>query len=443
MGLQTPRPDFNHHNNRRGFVEATNCKKELTIEIPVDVLRREAATVTSQYARVARIPGFRPGHAPPSVVRTHFRDDIRNDVVQSLLPKFFENAVKEQKWSVVGQPRFQDLKFDEGNPLTCKVSFEIYPEIELQRHKGLEVEEETPQVTESDIDRALDELRERAATFEVVSDRPAADGDFVTISYQGHDVKAPAGPPVEGRDVSLQLGGAETVAAFGENLRGSRPGETREFEVTYPEDYARKSLAGKTFRYRVEVQSIKQKVVPAADGELAKSVSEFATLDELRAKLRDDLMGRARRRVEMGAREKLVEQLLQLHPFPVPEVMVEAQLDRKLQRMMGQLISQGIDPRQAQVDWRKLREDSRAAAEKEVRASLLLSKVAEAEQLEVSEEEVDEIIREMAQEAHQPPATLKTRLTREGELDNLKSTRRNQKAIEFIYRNAQITRKSE
>jgi trigger factor len=424
-------------------VEATNCKKELLIEIPVDVVRREADTVTSQYARVARVPGFRPGHAPPSVVRSRFREDIRNEVVQSLLPKFFDNAVKEQKWSVVGQPRFQDLKFDEDNPLTCKVTFETYPEIELQPYKGLEVEEETPQLTESDIDQALDELRDHAATFEVVSDRSAADGDYVTISYKGYDLKAPAGPLVEARDVSLQLGGAETVAAFGENLRGSRPGEIREFEVTYPEDYRRRSLAGKTFHYRVEVQSIKQKVVPAADDELAKSVSEFATLEELRAKLRNDLMASARRRVEMAAREKLVEQLLHLHEFPVPEVMVEAQLDRKLQRMMAQLISQGIDPREAQVDWRKLREDSRSAAEKEIRASLLLSRVAEAEQLEVSEEEVDEIIREMAQEAHEPPATLKTRLTREGDLDNLKSTRRNQKAIEFIYRNAQITRKSE
>jgi trigger factor len=424
-------------------VEATNCKKELLIEIPLDVVRRQVDTVASQYARKARIPGFRPGHAPPALVRQHFRDDVRDEVVQSLVPKFFEKAVKEQKWSVVGHPRFEDLKFDEDNPLTCKATFEIYPEIELKPYKELEVEEETPNVTEVDIDQALEEVRDQAATFEVVSDRPAADGDTLTMSYKGYDVKAPASHPVEARDVSLQLGGKGTVSAFRENLRGSRPGEIREFEVTYPENYPQRTLAGKTFRYRVEVQSIKHKVVPAADDDLAKSVSEFATLEELRTKLRNDLMERARHRVEMAAKEKLVQQLLQLHEFPVPEVMVEAQLDRKLQRMVTQLVSQGIDPRQTQVDWRKVREDSRPEAEKGVRASLLLSKVAEAEKLEVSEEEVDEIIREMAQEAHEPPATLKTRLTREGELDSIKSTRRNQKAIEFIYRNAKITRKSE
>jgi trigger factor len=424
-------------------VEAANCKKELLIEIPVDVVRREADTVTAQYARKARIPGFRPGRAPASLVQRHFRDEIRSEVVQSLVPKFFEDAVKEQKWSVVGRPRFEDLRFDEDQPLACKATFEIFPEIELQQYKELEVEEETPQVTEADIDQAIEEVREQAAAFEVVSDGLAADGDYLTVNYSGYDAKAPAAHPLQERDVTLELGGRGTSAAFTENLRGARPGEIREFEVNYPEDYRERSLAGRTFRYRVEVQSIKHKVVPAADDELARSVSEFSTLEELRTKLRKDLMERARHRVEMAAKQKLVEQLLHLHEFPVPEVMVEAGLERKLERAMSQLFSQGIDPRQAPVDWHKLREDSRPEVEKEVRASLLLSKIGDAEGLEVSEEEVDEVIREMAQEAHEPPATLKTRLTRAGDLDSIKSSRRNQKAIDFIYRNAKITRKSE
>lgn len=424
-------------------MEGTNCKKELRIEIPVDVVRREADSVTAQYARKARIPGFRPGRAPASLVRGHFRDEIRNEVVQALVPKFFEDAVKEQKWSVVGRPRFEDLRFEEDQPLACKATFEILPEIELQQYKGLEVQEETPLVSEADIDKALEEVREQAATFEVVTESPAADGDYLTLNYKGQDVQAPASHPVEARDVSIELGGQGTLAAFSENLRGSRPGEIREFEVNYPADYRQKSLAGKTFRYRVEVQSIKHKVVPAADDELAKSVSEFSTLGELRAKLSKDLEERARHRAEMAAKQELVQQLLRLHEFPVPEVMVEARLEQKLERTLRQLISQGIDPRQTQVDWHKVREDAKPDAEKDVRASLLLSKIADAEGLEVSEEEVDEVIRGMAQEAHEPPATLKTRLTREGDLDTLKATRRNQKAIDFIYRNAKITRQSD
>jgi trigger factor len=424
-------------------VDTDTCKKELVIEIPADVVRREAETVTAQYARVARIPGFRPGHAPASLVRRHFREDIRNEVVQTLLPRFFETAVKEQKWSVVGRPRFEDLKFEDDQPLTCKATFEVYPEFELKPYQGLEVEEESPSVTEADVERALEDLRQRAATFEVVAERPAADDDYVSVNYRGRDLKAPESRPIETQEALVHLGGEGTVAAFTENLRGSKPGDVREFQATYPDDYPRKSLAGKTLGYRVEVQSIKKKVVPPLDDELAKSVSEFSTLEELRAKLRQDLANRAQRRAEMATRQKLVDALLQAQEFPVPEVLVEAQLDRKLERSLAQLLAQGIDPRETGADWSKIREEHRPDAEKEVRAALILGKIAEAEKIEPSEEEVDEVIREMAQERHETPAGLKTRLTREGELDMIKFTRRNQKALDVIYRNAKIIRKSE
>ena len=191
-------------------MEAANCKKELMIEIPVDVVRREAESVIAQYARKARVPGFRPGHAPASVVRGRFRDEIRSDVVQALVPKYFEDAVKEQKWSVVGRPRFEDLRFEDDKPLACKATFEIIPEFELQQYKGLEVEEETPQVTEADIDRAIEGVREQAATFEVVSDRPAADGDYLTISYKGYETKSSASRPIEVPEDSIQLGAERT-----------------------------------------------------------------------------------------------------------------------------------------------------------------------------------------------------------------------------------------
>ena len=283
------------------------CKRELAIEVPAEEAERELKTLTAQYARVARIPGFRPGHAPSSLVLRRFRKDIRNDVVQALLPKFFDQAVKEREWLVVGQPRFEDLKFDEALPLTCKAVFEVYPEFELNSYQGLEVEEDPVEVTDADVDRTLEALRQ----------------------------------------------------------------------------------------------------------------------------------------AEAATQQKLVDKLLTAHEFPVPEILVEAQLDRKLERTVGQLVAQGIDPRTAELDWRKLREESRPAAEKEVRAGLILDKVAEAEKIEVSEEEVDEMIRQMAQERQEPPAALKTRLTRDGEMDRIKTSRRSQKVLEVIYRSAKITRKSE
>jgi trigger factor len=423
-------------------VEETTCKKELVIEIPLDVIQREADSVTGQFAKRARIPGFRPGHAPTSLVRRHFREDIRSEIVQALVPRFFETAVKEQKWEIVGQPHFGDLKFEDNQPLTCKATFEVFPDFELKSYKELEIEEEPVVVTDADVDKAVAELQENAATFEVVTDRPAEDGDYLSVNYRGQDTTTPGNPPTEAKDAVVHLGGKHTVAAFSENLRATKAGDVREFQVSYPEDYPQKSLAGKTLSYRVEIQSIKMKVTPPADDELAKSVSEFSTLEELRTKLRGDLEERAKRQTEVNSKQKLAEKLLEAHQFPVPEALREAQLDRNLERTLGQLIAQGIDPRQTQVDWRKVRDAERPEAEKEVRVALVLNRVAEAEKIEFTEEEMDDFVREMAQERHVTPAELKTRLTRDGKLDTLKSTRRNQKALDYIYRNAKITRKS-
>ncbi len=423
-------------------MEATTCKKEMVIEIPFDVVQREADSVAGQFAKRARIPGFRPGHAPTSIVRRHFRDDIRSEVAQTLIPRFFETKVKDQKWEIVGQPRFEDLKFEEDQPLTCKATFEIYPDFELKDYKGLEVEETPATVADADVDKAVDDLRESAATFEVVTDRPAADDDHVTVSYRGQDAASPSSPPSEAKEAVIHVGGKQTVEAFTENLRGAKTGEVKEFPVSYGADYPQKQLAGKTYSYRVEVQSIKKKVVPPADDELAKSVSEFSTLEELRAKLRQDLTENAKRQTEIATKQKLAEKLLEAHGFPVPELLVEAQMDRKIERTLGQLLAQGIDPRETQVDWRKVREETRPEAEKEVRVALVLNRVADAEKIELTEEEVDDVIREMAKERHITAAELKTRLTRDGKLDTLKYTRRNQKALDFIYRNAKINQKS-
>ncbi len=423
-------------------MDAETLKKEMVIEIPADVVEREAQSVTAQYARVARVPGFRPGHAPPSLVWRLFRKDIRSEVVQSLLPRFFEDAIKEQKLALAGRPEFNDLKFEDNQPISCKATFEIFPEFELKEYKGLEAEEDDPTVTEADVDEALEELRQRVATFEVVEDRPAEKSDYLIVNYQGRDANDPAASPVEARDALVHLGGKGTVGAFTENLDRTRPGDVREFEVAYPEDYPQKSLAGKSLHYRVEVQSIKKKVVPALDDELAKSVSEFSKLEELRVKLREDLKERRRRAVGGAAKQKLVEQLLQAHPIPVPKVVVEKQLNRRLERVLMQLMAQGIDPRATEVDWSKVREESRPEAEKEVRASLILGKIAEAEGIQVSEDEVDELVREMSKEGQETPAALKTRLTRDGELDRIVAIRRNQKALDFIYSNARIIRKN-
>ena len=423
-------------------MEAASCKKDLVIEIPADVVERELEKITAQYRRLARLPGFRPGHAPASLVRTHFRTDIRNEIVQSLLPKAFENAVKEQKLSVVGTPNFEDLKFDDHQPLSCKASFEVLPDFELKDSKGLEVEEDAAEVTDSDVNGALEDLRQRSATLTVVEGEPAAEGEFLTVSYRGWNPGEPAAKPREVKDAVVHIGGRGTVAEFSENLKGAKVGDTREFDVTYPESFGEKTLAGKTLRYHVKVEGIKRRVVPPVDDELAKSASDFQTLDELRKHLREDLEMAAVRDAEMKTKEKILEKLLEMHEFPVPETLVEGQVQRKFERALAGLIAQGIDPRSVNADWAKIKQDSRPEAEKDTRAALILEKIADAEKIEVSAEELDEAIRKRADAAREPPAQLKTRLTRDGGLDKLRSSLRSQKALDTIYRSAKIIRKT-
>lgn len=424
-------------------MEAATCKKELLIEIPVEDVRRQEESVTSQYRKVARVPGFRQGKVPVSIIRRHFRDDIKNEVVQKLVPKFFDNAIRAQKLSVVGEPHFDDLKFEPDQPLTLKATFEIAPEFELREYKGLEVEEVVHPVTDEDVKHTLEHLQDRAATFEVVQDRPSQEGDYVTVNYFGKDQKNAEAEPLQAKDAVVHLTAEGTVTEFTKNLLNSRAGEVREFDVTYPDDYPQKSLAGKSYHYRVEIQSVKKKVVPVLDDEFAKAVSEQSTLEELREHLRRQLTTGRENQASAEAKQKLAEELLKGYEFPVPETLLESQLNRRLQRMLMELIRQGIDPKTMQVDWHKVREDSRPEAEKQVRIGLILEKIAEAEKLEVSDEEVDELIREMAAEQRETPAALKTRLTRDGELDRLNLARRNQKALDALYQNAKIIRKNE
>ena len=424
-------------------MESETCKKELVIEIPPDIVKQEADAVTVQYRRMARIPGFRPGRAPASLVRRHFQEDIRNEVVQTLLPKYFENAIKDQKMSVIGQPHFADLKFEEDSPLTCKATFEILPEFELGEYKGLEVEEGSTEVTEADVAQSLEELQQRAATFEPVEDRPARDGDYLTVNYRGVDGGDPEAKPLEASDAMVHLAGEGTVAAFTENLRGAKGGDVREFEVSYPEDYTTKPLAGKTLSYRVEIQAVRTKVVPALDDEFAKSVSEFKSIEELKTKISENLAARKKYETEAASKQGLLAQLVGSHSFPVPETLVEAQVEARLERFLSRLVSQGIDPRTVGIDWQKLRDDGRPEAEKDVRGSLILEKVADAESIAVSEGEIDDLIREVAEERHEAPAAVKTRLTRDDELPRIERRLRNQKALDLIYQNAQIKPKSE
>ena len=427
------------------------CKREVEIEVPVDEVTRETAAVTSQFARAAKVPGFRPGKAPAGVIRRRYWNDIRSEVVQKLLPKHFENTLKERKMEAIGSPKFEDLSFEEDKPIKCTATFEVLPEFELGDYQGLETTEHAEPVKEEEIQQTLEQLRERMATFEVVSDRTARDGDFLEIEFQetpsanskGESSKAKAPETRQGR---VELAGKNTLKDFTENLRGAAAGQTREFTVQPPVTKEgtgegtgeEKEPPAPPSLYRVTVKAIKKKILPELDDDLARSVSEKETLEELKTEIREGMARAREQKAQEEAKEKLIDQLIERHSFPVPGILVEGELERRMQHMLRELMSHGIDPQTANFDWGKLRQDWQGPAEKRVRGDLILEKIARAETIEVSEEELDEKLREISQQAGESTAALKSRLTQEGTLAKLKFRCRQEKALDWIYQSATI-----
>ncbi|MBI3404405.1 MAG: trigger factor [Acidobacteria bacterium] len=418
------------------MTEAT-CRRELELEVPADEVEKASVKLAKDFSRVARIPGFRPGKAPTALIRRRFAEDIKAELLQSLVPNYFEKAVTEQKMVPVTQPHLENAEFVVQGPLKFKVSFEILPTFELNAYKDLEVEVNAVELTEADTDKTLETMRDRAATFVPVEGRSIQDGDYVQVKLKGIPMGG-GGETIDAEDVMCHIGGEETLAAFNENLKGANPGEQKRFDVKYPADYPDPKLTGKEYTYLVDVRSIKERKLPELNDEFAKDVSDVATLAELRGKIRESLeAARDQKQTEL-AKQALLEKIVAAHEFPVPEAMVEGQLDARLERTVRSLASQGVDPRAVNVDWVALRDRQRDRATADVKAELLLDRIATAENIEVAEEDVQKELEHMAGHTGESAEALRARLTKQGALDRMKSKLRSDKTLEWLYRNARI-----
>jgi trigger factor len=424
-----------------------NCKRELKLEIPAENVQKAAEKVARDLARVARVPGFRPGKAPVTLIRRRFADDIQGEVVQSLVPEYLEKALDEKKLIPVTRPAVDKVEFKEGEPLRFRAVFEVLPEFELGDYKNLEVKVDAIEIGDAQVSKTLDEMRERAATFVPVEGRPAKDGDYVLMKLAGTPVGG--GDPVQADNILCHLGAEETLESFTENLRGAQPGETKKFQSKYPDDYPDPKLAGKTYDYSVEVQGIKEKKLPELNDEFAKDAAGekggFTTLAEMRKKILENLEAAKGQRQQAQAREKILELLVKRHDFPVPEALVESQMDTRLERVVRSLAAQGVDPRAVNVDWVSLRRRQHDPAVDDVKAELLLDRIATAENIEATDEDVEKEIANLAEHSGESATALRARLTKQGALDRMKSKLRSDKTIEWLYRTARIetTAKSE
>ena len=412
----------------------SNTKREIEVEVPPEEVARETEALIQKYQKVARLPGFRRGHVPPSIIRQRFAADIKNDVVDALVPRYFRKETDKLGLVPVSQPRVTDLHVHEGEPLRFKASFEVMPTIRPEGYKELRADKPVVSVTAEEVEDSLNSVREQHAAFTSVEGRPLVEGDFAQVSLDGQPNDG-EGQPVHMDDVLVEIGGKNTMPEFNENLRGVSAGEERSFDVNYPADSADKRLAGKTFKYTVKVLSIKQKTLPELNDQFAKELGEFASLDEVRQRIREGMEEERKHGAEHEAKDKLVAELVKRNDFEVPEALVERQIDVRLERGLRALAAQGMRTEDIKkMDFNRLRAGQRDQALQEVKASLLLDKIAEEEKIDVSDEEIDREVEALAKQSKQTSEAIRARLTRDGALDRIRNRIRNEKTLDFLYR---------
>lgn len=409
------------------------CKHEIEITVPVDEITRETDRVVANIQQKVRLPGFRPGKAPANLIRTKFAHQVREDVLENLMPKYFDKRVKEEELQVVGRPNVKDVEFKDGEPLKFKAEFEVAPTIELGEYRGVLTHYAEPEVNDSDIDQRLDQIREQKAQFINVEPRPAADGDYAVVSL---DSLAGTDKPIHQDEMVLHVGDPDTLPGFSEALRGMSPDEEKEFEVTYPEDYGQERLAGKSVKFRMKLKVIRTKELPELNDEFAQDLGDYPTLAELRDAVKKTIFQERQYGAQQKAKDELLDHMIEAHDFPVPETYIERQIEAQLSNQFKDLADRGIDPAKLKIDWSKVKESQRPKALHDVKGSLLIDKVAEREAIHATNDEVDHEVQRIAKQEREPVAAMRKKLEKEGILARIAYRIRGEKTLNFLFEHA-------
>jgi trigger factor len=409
------------------------CKHEIEISVPVDEITRETDRVVANIQQKARLPGFRPGKAPASLIRAKFAKQVREDVLESLLPKYFDKKVQEEELHVVGRPSVKDVQFKDGEPLRFKAEFEVAPDFELGEYRGIAIHYSEPQVTEEDVAKRVEEIRDQKAQFVNVDPRPIADGDFAVVSL---DSLAGADPPIHQEELLLHVGDEKTMASFSEALPGMSPDEEKEFDVTYPDDYGQERLSGKTVRFRMQLKMIRTKELPELNDEFAQDLGDYPTLNDLREAIRKSIFHDREFLAQQKAKDELVDKLVESHDFPVPDAYVERQIETQLEQQFRSLAERGVDPTKLQIDWAKLKESQRPKAVHDVKGSLLIDKIADRESINTTQDEVDQEVQRIAKQQREPVAATRKKLEKDGIIGRIAHQIRTNKTLNFLFEQA-------
>jgi trigger factor len=417
------------------LIDVNETRKNLRVEIPIDVVNAEIERRTRDYSRRARVPGFRPGKAPVRVIKQRYRDQILQDIAHDLIPRAVGDALRACGVEAIEPPDIRDVTVEEDRPLTFTASFDTVPAFETGDYAALSLRRRPVQVGDEAVERALQRMRERVARFEPVEGRGVERGDTIVVDLERREADD---RPDAHENVTVEIGSPANPPGFDDHLLGLEAGGTSTFSISYPADYEVRELANTEAGYTVKVKELKRRVLPALDDEFAKDLGEFDTLEALRARVREDLEHEARHAAEREVRADLIRQLSARVPFEVPPSLVEQELDRRLEEFARRLMDQRVDPRHAGIDWDGLRENQREAAREAVAGSLYLEEVARRERLEADERDVEREIARYAERVGRTPAAVRATLEKDGGLSSVRIGLRREKAIDFLMTHATI-----
>jgi trigger factor len=410
------------------------CKRRLSVEAPLDVVQRAWERAYSRVQKQARLPGFRKGHVPRSLVKLHFADDVRREVAEHLIPDLYRQAVDEAQLQPVNEPDLSDVHLEENAPLTFKAVVEIRPAIALGEYKDLDIQHAPTSVTDEDVEAALEQMREQHAELSSV-ERAAAPGDVVIVDY----TLAPEGLPSSGESgYAFQVGEGTVLPEIDQAVVGLRAGEEREIGVRFSADHRREELRDKAGRATVKVVEVKEKVPPALDDDFAKLVGDFDTLEAVRAELRRQLQARRDRDDRLALEGKVVDAALARHEFPVPEALVMRHMQHQVELARERLRRQGVDPDRVPWDYQKLVADMRPGAQRAVRRTLLLEAIADAEHITATEADVEAEIEKLAVASRRPAPAVRRTMEKGGDLEALRAGLREQQTLDLLIRHATV-----
>jgi trigger factor len=419
--------------------DITPLKKKMNVEVPEDLVTKEINAIYQDLGKKAKIKGFRPGKVPRNILERYYRDYVKAEVIQKLIQDLYPQALSEVSLHPVSQPVIDPGDLEKEKPFQFSAAFEIKPDIKLEGYIGVEIEGKKEPVTEGEVEERLKGLQNLHAQLKTLLEpRPIQNGDYAIIDYEA----SIGGKPLEGGkalDYTIEVGSGRFIPAFEEKLVGLKPEEEREIEVTFPGDYGYQKWAGKTISFRVKIKEVKEKILPSLDDEFAKDVGDFSSLEELKAKLREEIQKEKERLLERQSKDRIIDHLIETNPFEIPESLVEEQAKSLVSQTKMRLTSQGLDLKNLGVTEEKLLEDYREPAKKQVRTFLILEKIAAQEGITVTPEEVDSRLHDIADRINQKFDAIKKYYEKNGLIPEVEAEILNDKTLTFLLEKANIT----